>query len=111
MPFWVGDPLIRHPFVNVSVAPMVPLLVTASACWAVVAVNRMTAQVKRRFLFIYHPPEDVSVHVQQFSFNVQDVSPAKCASEGVIENLVYGYRFDHPRPLTSSLCLIDALSI
>jgi hypothetical protein len=31
MPFCVGDPFIRQPFVSVSVAPMVPLLVTASA--------------------------------------------------------------------------------
>ncbi|SAJ31640.1 Uncharacterised protein [Enterobacter cloacae] len=31
MPFCVGEPLIKQPFVSVSVAPIVPLLVTASA--------------------------------------------------------------------------------
>ena len=39
MPLCAGEPFIRHPFVSVSVAPMVPLLVTASAY---VAINLVT---------------------------------------------------------------------
>ncbi|AEW74249.1 hypothetical protein EcWSU1_02817 [Enterobacter ludwigii] len=71
----MGEPFIRQPFVRVNVAPIVPLLVTASACWAVVAVSNVPAQIKRSFLFIYHPPEDISVRLPHFIFAVQDVSP------------------------------------
>jgi hypothetical protein len=103
MPFWVGELLIRQPLVSVSVTPMVPLLVTASACGAVTTGSKAPAHIKRRFLFIYPPPEDVSVRFPNFIYTAQHVSPAKYAAKGVIENLVYGYYFNHP----CYICCID----
>jgi hypothetical protein len=55
---------------------MVPLLVTASAGCTVVAASNAPAQIKRRFLFIFHPPEVKRVPLPHFIYAVQDVSPA-----------------------------------
>jgi hypothetical protein len=88
---------------------MVPLLVTACACQAVVAISRVPANIKRRFLFISHPPEDVAIRLLYFIDTVQDVSPTEQSREGVTENLVDGYRFNHSCQGRCNFCRIDKL--